>query len=381
MDKYTAGIIELLEQKAFPEDAFYAKKVFDGRKVVVYGAGECSHWFMEIIMKMHDYTPLAVLDQKFSRGDTYEGIPAFSPQEYQPTEDEKQDAIVVICVAKQEHHDDIVRCIEHLGFKNIIFLMDVYEIHNPFSLPKELKYRGFDLYREQKDRILAGLRLFSDEESREIYTRCLKTHMQRRPIPLPARPRQEQYFPTDITLRRGYSRFVNCGAYDGDTVRLLHQVCGKVDELICFEADPLIFERLVYYLWKHSDEIARKIVAMPCAVYHRNGLMPFANCGGLGSRISENGDGLVQCVTLDHVLPGFAPSFICMDVEGVEPEVLKGAEKLIRENRPDLAICVYHSPNHLWDIPLYLHKLDPNYNFYLRNYTTFTTETVLYATT
>ena len=68
-----------------------------------------------------------------------------------------------------------------------------------------------------------------------------------------------------------------------------------------------------------------------------------------------------------------------MDIEGAELEALKGEEKTIQANRPDLGICVYHSPSHLWEIPLYLHGLGVGYRLYLRNYTSFTGETVLYA--
>ena len=379
MDEYKAAISRLFDQGGFPDDAFYLNKVFDGRKVIVYGAGECCHWFVEIVMKIHEYIPVAALDKAFKRGDTYEEIPAYPPDEYQPTEEEKRNAIVVICVGKQEYHDEIIRCLKGLGFQNIIFLMDIYEIHNPFYQPEELKMKGFNFYLEQKDRIFACLELLGDDQSREVYTRSLTTHLQRKPVPLPDRPRREQYFPKDIELSRGYSRFVNCGAYDGDTLRLLNETCGKVDDIVCFEPELYIYQRLVDYLGKHKHELADNIIAMPCAVYNREALMRFANGSGLGSRISADGNSMVQCVALDHVLTGFKPTFICMDVEGVEPEVLKGAEALIRTNCPDLAICVYHAPHHLWEIPLWLQSLELGYRFYLRNYTTFTNETVLYA--
>jgi FkbM family methyltransferase len=389
MDGQKAKISRLFAQSAFPDDAFYINKVFDGRKIIVYGAGECSHWFVEIVMRIHGYMPVAVLDRVFTHGETYEGIPAFSPFEYRPTDEEKRNAIVVICVGKEEYYDEIIRCLKDLGFQNIIHLLDVYEIHNPFSLPKELQRKGFDFYLEHQDQILGCLELFEDEESREIYTRCLQTHMQRKPIPLPKRPRKEQYFPKDIQLSRGYSRFVCCGSDSGDTVRLLNEVYGKVDEIVCFEPEAPLFDLLADYLWRHKDELAKNIVAMPCALYSQDLLMKYtsANLGqvrkyptGFGCRISEGGDLVVQCVTLDHTLPGFKPTFICMDVEGAESEVLKGAENLIRTHRPDLAICVYHAPHHLWEIPLYLQRFGLGYRFYLRNHTAFTQETVLYAT-
>jgi FkbM family methyltransferase len=381
MDEPKTVVTRLCEQRNFPADAFFASKSFDGRKIVIYGAGEGFHWVQEVLMRHYHYDPWIVLDRRFSRGDTLEGFPAFSPLDYHPTEEEQREAVVIICVGKQEHHSEIVRCLQGLGFRNIILMMDVYEIHNPLRLPEELEKKGFKFYLEQKERIIGCLDLFEDDESREVYSRCLQTHMRRKPVPLPARPREEQYFPKDVPLSRGYSKFVNCGAYDGDTVRLLNAVHGKVDDLVCFETEPLLFQRLVEYLRKNKDDLARNIVAMPCAVYGKEGLVRFISGGGLGSRISEDGDVLVQAVSLDHVLPGFDPTFICMDVEGAEPEVLKGAEGLIRANRPDLGICVYHAPHHLWEIPLYLHGLGLGYRFYMRNYTTFTTETVLYAAT
>jgi FkbM family methyltransferase len=228
---------------------------------------------------------------------------------------------------------------------------------------------------------LAAFDLLSDDESRAIYLRCLMTHMQRKPISLPARPRQEQYFPRDIQLKKGYSKFINCGAYDGDTVRLLQAAHGKVDDIVCFETEPEIYKKLVKYLWQHKSELVyNNIIALPCAAYKHEGVERFISGGGFGSRISENGDVMVQCVAIDHILPGFNPTFMCMDVEGAELDVLKGAQVLIRENRPDMGICVYHAPHHIWEIPLFLHSLELGYRFYLRNYTTFIGETVLYAT-
>ena len=54
-------------------------------------------------------------------------------------------------------------------------------------------------------------------------------------------------------------------------------------------------------------------------------------------------------------------------------------KEIIKKHHPKLAVCVYHSPDHIWTIPQFLHELVPEYKFYLRNYTGFTSETVLYA--
>jgi len=374
------NINQLLSNTSYPEDAFFIDKEFSKSSVILYGAGESSHWFVEIVMKIHGYIPSVVLDRQFKPGDQYEGVPAFSPLDYLPTDDEKENSIVVICSGKPEYSEEIYNCLKGLGFRNIILLKDIYEVHNPFSQPEQLQKQGFNFYLNQKEQILSAFDLFGDEESEEVFQCFLQTHMQRKPTSIPMRPREEQYFPKDIDLAQGYSNFISCGAYDGDTVRLLNKTHGKVGNIVCFEAELAIFNRLSGYLQKNKSSLADNIIALPCAVYSHDVMMSFTSATGLGSRISVDGDSMVQCVALDHILPDFKPSIISMDIEGAEPQALKGAEKMIRKYRPDLAICVYHAPNHLWDIPLYLHGLGLGYRFYLRNYTSFAIETVLYAT-
>ena len=192
---------------------------------------------------------------------------------------------------------------------------------------------------------------------------------------------KEQYFPRDINLSKGYSRFINCGAYDGDTVMRLNALFGKVDAIVLFEPDMENFKLLTRYLCAKHNEIAQSAIAFPCGVFSHVKQLRFVGEKKMHSMISNKGESIIQCVALDHVIPSFKPTFISMDVEGAELDALKGAEMLIKKNKPDLAICVYHAPNHIWDIPFYIESLHLGYKFYLRNYTSFITETVLYATT
>ena len=380
-NRYKIDLKNILMKGSFPEDAAYIDKMFKNREIVIYGAGECSHWFFEVVMKMYGYKPTAVLDRVLHKGQDIYGIPAFSPDEYHVSDREFESKVAVICVGKKVHHGEIVRKLKAIGFKEIIYLMDIYEIHNPFNLPVALSQNGFQFYSDNTNEILKAVDLFEDKMSLEVYTSCIKTHIQRKPVPIPDSPREEQYFPKDIQLKKGYSDVINCGAYDGDTIKLLNKNQGKVSTVFCFEPEQKIFSRLTKYLMKENNSIANEVVAFPCAVCDKEAMMPFISSDGLGSRISETGDSFVQGISLDGVLPGFKPTFICMDIEGMEKMALKGAESILRKQQPDLAVCVYHNPSHLWEIPLYLNSLKVGYKFHLRNYTSFTYETVLYAST
>lgn len=382
MNKHKTDIMRLLEQDGFPHDTLDLKKLVEGRSLIIYGAGGGFHWVHEILMNIYGYIPRIVLDRRFKRGDMYKGIPAFSPDDYEPDEREKQDSLVIISVGKQQYHGEIKHTLGNMGFQNIIVLMDIYEIHNPLNRPEEVAAKGFNYYKEQKGPILSCIELFKDEMSREIYTRCLRTHLTRKPVPIPGCDPSEQYTPRDIKLTKGYSKYIYCGI-DTEEMKRVFDNAGIVEECVCFEPNEYQVSNLVEYFKKERSKIPRNVIVYPCAVYSKEAKMPFMDGGksAFWNRISESGNHRVQCVSIDNVIPKFNPTFISMDIEGSELEGLQGAENTIKDSQPDMAICVYHSPNHLWQVPLYLHQLVPGYKFYLRNYTTFTTETVLYATT
>lgn len=72
-------------------------------------------------------------------------------------------------------------------------------------------------------------------------------------------------------------------------------------------------------------------------------------------------------------------TFIKMDIEGAEYNALLGCKKIIKEQRPKLAICIYHKPEDIIQIPSLILSLNEEYIFYIRHYSTIWGETVLYA--
>ena len=84
-------------------------------------------------------------------------------------------------------------------------------------------------------------------------------------------------------------------------------------------------------------------------------------------------DAIAEDLGLNHV------DFIKMDIEGFELPVLQSMGEVISIKKPKLAICVYHKPQDIVDIPLYLNRICPAYKLYLRHHTNWVFETVLYA--
>ena len=191
MNNYKEIVTELFKQKSFTHNpANCVHDLLGNKKIILYGGGDVGMTFLFRVSRKYELNVYAVLDRKFKSGDNFYGIPAFSPTEYTPTKEEKENAVVVVTVGKREYHEEIFNCLRSLGFKNIMLATDIYEYHL-INTPVEFEKRGFDYYLDNREQIMACLELFSDDLSREIFIRCIQTHMLRKPIHIPHRALEE----------------------------------------------------------------------------------------------------------------------------------------------------------------------------------------------
>ncbi|WP_031474746.1 FkbM family methyltransferase [[Clostridium] aminophilum] len=100
----------------------------------------------------------------------------------------------------------------------------------------------------------------------------------------------------------------------------------------------------------------------------------------LGMQVSEQGDNRIEVVSLDDYFTDHdRVSFIKSGIEGLEFDMLQGAERTIRKQHPKLAIRVYHKPDDLIRIYQLIKSLDHTYRFSIRNHSSLMMDTVLYC--
>ena len=87
----------------------------------------------------------------------------------------------------------------------------------------------------------------------------------------------------------------------------------------------------------------------------------------------------IEVDAIDNVLAGKKIDFISMDIEGSEIKALEGASKSIRKWSPILAISAYHKLEHLWEIPLLIKDINPEYTIYFAHHRWNMDDTVCYA--
>ena len=381
-EQFIADVVESRQDSASDfgaaETAFFKLNDLIGKRILLYGNGDGYITFKCFVVDKYGLEVELILDSKFSDVCFVDGISAMAPGNYQPDADFCESGVVIITVGKTNLYPAIYQELTVLGFKNIITAFQVYEYHLSHSDFGFIQQIVPFLYAQQQA-IHDAYSALMDAKSQHLFIAVLKFYAGVSAVKFAHEPIEYQYFPHDVPLQKGFQRVINCGSYDGDTVRQLFKLKGKVAALACFEPDPENYQNLANYLQQSATTIAEQCVAFPCGVHGRNQQLKFNSGDRINSSVSDSGQSMIQCVALDSALPNFAPTFINMDVEGSEPDALLGARNLISQHRPDLAICVYHKPSHLWEILHLIRGMDASYQFYLRNYTGYPAETVLYC--
>lgn len=239
----------------------------------------------------------------------------------------------------------------------------------PVILPSEF----YKAYEKGDCAVVIGTEMFFDE----IYNNLVKNGIKKHDIYGGAANWKKQYFDMSIMKWADKERMVDCGALNLNTSREFIKVCPSVDKIYAFEPDIINYKNCIRIKEKENLQF---IDVIKKGVGEKSAIMKFNLTGNGTSHVSDFGNEIIEITSLDNELGNCEITFIKMDIEGLELEALKGSRDIIRRSKPKLAISVYHKPDDLVDIFHYIKEIVPEYKLYLRHYSIFPVETVLYAT-
>ncbi|HET7118093.1 MAG TPA: FkbM family methyltransferase, partial [Hanamia sp.] len=182
---------------------------------------------------------------------------------------------------------------------------------------------------------------------------------------------KEQYFEPFVKLIE-HSTFVDGGGFDGGTSKQFVAKYPGYESIYYFEPNDLSF--------KNSQENLnqiKKVKFFKKGLWDKSEVLYFDNTLGSASKISKTGRDSIETISLDELgIPKL--SFMKLDIEGAECKALEGARKTIINNKPVLAVCVYHNQKDFLNVPDFVMSLHSDYRIYLRHYTQGVFETVMY---
>jgi FkbM family methyltransferase len=356
-----------LENRTLAESP--APELVRGVHVAVYGAGKVGRQVVKLLTS-NGVIVDRMIDARAAQLRSMDGIPVVAPGSAQ----EPSMPVVIAAFNRDADPQSIHTVVRASGAVRVI---DFVELHARFA--DELG----DCYwlvsqaelRSHEDAMRDGLAHWTDAASREQYAQLLAYRLTADPALLPNPIGGMPYRPADLPTPVGAARFVDGGAYDGDTMRWWNDAGVPVEYYWGFEPDPDNFSALVKW-WNAPGCPSAEHELVRATLGARMGTAQFA------VPHSEPGSTPmldVAVCALDSVIGSATPTEIKLDVGGAELDALDGARALVIRTRPRLAVCAYRGCEQLWSIAQWIGALDAGYSLHLRTHGHSGFDTVTYG--
>ncbi len=324
------------------------------KPIFIYGMGDgCLKLLKELDRRKIPVSGIFASDE-FVRGHYFEGhlVHRLSDIEESAVEN-GYDFIILLAFAAG--YQELISKIDELEKKHCLIMPDTAVIGGEPFLKKHIIERFDDIERVYS--------LLADDKSRQTYKSVLKYKITGELKYLrECTTETDEAFESIIKLGCDET-YVDLGAFNGDTVLdFAERTNYSYKEIYALEPNTRNYKKLV-----RNTKNLKNIYTYNCAAWSENTRLIFNTSGGRQSQVSKKGKE-TQASSVDSILNSKKATYIKYDVEGAEREAINGTKQTIKVHSPKLCVAVYHRLFDMFDIPLQIEKINPNYKFYLRHY-------------
>lgn len=348
-------------------------------EVCIYGLGK---YFEDAFIRQHIKERFGVTHlcdgsvarrREVEADSRYEGLKCIAPGEIGKLEDP---AIIFMLGDPRQAMENVRQILPKEKWYKLI-------TYNDLILDDIMKTEDTCLLGGDIDKALQVYEQLEDEISREVFSNvlCLRIAPQYADKSYEEICTLPQYFPEDVYKLGIDECVIDCGAYTGDTMaEFIRLTGGKFTRYDAFELDEENFKNLQ----READYIdGSKVHCHPYGVWDKSQALQYGRMSSADSYSIFNGNeqSEARVVSLDEYLPKEQRcTLIKMDIEGSERQALEGGRGIIKDQKPKLAICVYHRLSDLWEIPIWIKNVRSDYKLYMRHHAEFwVSETVCYG--
>ncbi len=250
---------------------------------------------------------------------------------------------------RQKERKRIMEEAKRAGIKKVYFCdkKEIREINNVID-SRHYNERA-KLYRMNMNALCVTFDLLGDDESKATMYEYIRVYMQSGTYSREMCDGKRKYFtggqydknPESLYRHLDDEVWMNCGASVGDNIFSYFSQGYKARKIYAFEGDEQTYEMLCQNIRFLPECLSR--VVKPVNKFISDGT-------------SWNSD-------IDEKV-----TFVNADIEGNELNLLQSINNRIVSDRPVLAICVYHKPLDLVELPQYVNELVSDYVYLLRKY-------------
>lgn len=363
---------ELLQDILSSKIELFPRKI--DKPVILYGAGNLG----KMAKDFFDYLNipfLYVIDKNADRYRTdeyWQNIKIIHPDDVKETD--KKNCLLVICIVTIPLIG-LQSELKNSGWKDTAFFYDVSEAYcDRYPLSNGWFLGKFS--EKEKKSIKKVYSLLVDDISRAYYIQFLAWRKLRIELLFDGLKinKDSRFFVPEITGILGDSEvFIDCGAHKGFVIEKFLRIVNNVyKEIYAIEPDCANLEILETRLKNIPNTITIK-----CALSDKNGEGRFCQGLDFASKLNKLGKDNVKIATLDSL--NIPATFIKIHLEGGELDALRGMVNTIQKYRPIITVTIYHNPDGVWKIPLFLISNAKNYKYYMRLHSWGGTGAVFYA--
>lgn len=319
------------------------------KPIIIYGMGNGADKILAMFKKYGIKCSGVMASDDFVRGQCYKEFTVHKLNYF-----EKKYGELIIAPAFGTQINSVMQHIKTLEKRHTIIVPNVPVFGNEIFDDNFLSIN--------KEKIELAYNLLSDERSREVFENAIKFYYSGKLKYLwNSTDSKNEIFESVLCLKNN-EKYIDLGAYKGDTIDELINYGGGYKKIIALEPDIKTYNKLC----KHIKNMPN-ITAYQKTIWKDNRKLCFSNKKGRGSAISSNGM-LVDAVCIDTLSENYNPTYIKIDVEGAEKQAIAGGINTIKNIKPKLNIAAYHTFRDLFELILMINAINPEYRFYLRHH-------------
>ena len=322
----------------------------DGKPTVIYGMGDAAERIIKILQENGIEPNDIFASDEFVRGHSFLGKKVLK---YSQICEKYEDFNIVLAFAT--HIPDVLNRIKQMNTEHSVFAPDIPVAGNGLFTGKYFEEHRAD-FQQVYDRL-------ADDESKKAYENVLKFKISGKVDYLYSCNEYDKgKIYKDILKLKSDETIIDCGAYDGDTIReFTASTGGKYNHIYALEPDGKNFKKLC-----RNTNGMQGLFLYNAGAWCKNETLIFERKAGRNSKLSSVGEPM-EFKAIDDLINDDSVSLIKMDIEGAELKALCGCEKTIKRCKPKLYICSYHRNEDMFALPQKIWELNKDYKIYFRH--------------
>lgn len=317
--------------------------------IAVYGTGNGADRVFEEFENLGIKVSFVVASDGFVRQRTFHGFPVNGISQL---EGEVQNFVIVLAFASPL--PDVINNIKALSNHHKVIMPSVPVFgDNIFNK---------DFLKDNIDDIEKAYSLLYDEQSKQVFESIIRFQITGElDYCFDCETDKDEAF--EILHLGENESFLDLGAYRGDTVKEFLHYTKDYEKIVAVEPDKKTFKKLESYC-----ENLENCVTLNNAVWNESTELFFDGNKGRGSSANEKGESVFS-VTVDELREKYGKfTYLNVDVEGSEKEMLLGAEKTLSQDKPKICMAVYHRSEDIFALVNKINEINDDYKIYLRHH-------------